>query len=94
MKYNSELAYEISYYDPRRDDMIQVHTDSLATAIIALITRSRRYPNRRIDLTPSGSDKCLGTYKDGEYSWQWELENPDWQKYIQYKLKLKEITNV
>ena len=91
MKYNSELAYQISYYDPRRDDMIQIHTDSLATAVIALITRSRRYPQRRIDLTPSGSDKCLGTYEDGKYSWSGILKNPDWQKYIQYKLQKKGV---
>ena len=92
MRYNSELNYQIAYYDPKADDMIQVHTDSLAKAIIALITRSRRYPNRRIDLTPSGSDTCLGTYEDGEYRWQLELENPDWQKYIQYKLEKKEAS--
>jgi hypothetical protein len=91
MKYNTELAYEISYYDPKADDMIQSHSDSLATAVIALITRSRRYPDRRIDLTPSGNDKCLGTYEHGEYSWHQELNNPDWQKYIQHKLnRLKE----
>lgn len=89
MKYNSELAYEISYYDTYQDDMIQVHTDSLATAIIALITRSRRYPERRVDLTPSGSNNCLGTYEDGEYSWYGILKNSDWQKYIQYKLNKK-----
>ena len=89
MKYNSELTYQISYYDPRQDMMIDVNTDSLAKAIIALITRSRRYPKRRIDLTPSGSDNCLGTYKAGEYSWSGILKNPDWQKYIDFKLKQK-----
>ena len=87
MKYNSELNYQIEYYDPKADDMIQVHTDSLAKAIIGLITRSRRYPQRRIDL--STGNKLLGTYEAGEYRWQWELENPDWQKYIQYKLEKK-----
>ena len=87
MKYNSELNYQIEYYDPKADDMIQVHTDSLAKAIIALITRSRRFPNRRIDLM--AGNKLLGSYEDGKYYWQWELQNPDWQKYIQYKLKKK-----
>ena len=87
MKYNSELNYQIEYYDSKADDMIQVHTDSLAKAVIALITRSRRYPQRRIDL--STGNKLLGTYEDGEYRWQWELENSDWQKYIQYKLEKK-----
>jgi len=89
MKYNSELAYEISYYDPRRDDMIQIHTDSLATAVIALITRSRRYPQRRIDLQTG--DKLLGTYEDGKYSWSGILKNPDWQKYIEHKLEKKGV---
>jgi hypothetical protein len=87
MKYNSELTYEISYYDPRLDDMIQFHTDSLAKAVIALITRSRRYPKRRIDLSLTGGNKLLGSYQDDAYCWQWELKNPDWQGYIDYKLK-------
>jgi hypothetical protein len=86
VKYNSELTYEISYYDPRLDDMIQVHTDSLATAVIALITRSRRYPKRRIDLCLTGKHKLLGSYQDDAYCWQCELDNPDWQRYIDYKL--------
>ena len=93
MKYNSELTYEISYYDPRKDDVIQVHTDSLAKAVIALITRSRRYPKRRIDLTTGEfNDKLLGSYEDGAYRWQWELEREDWQQYIDYKLKKESKT--
>lgn len=77
--------FEISYYDEKRDDMIQCHTDSLARAVTALITRSRKHPTKTIEIIFDGGD-LMGQYKDGEYFWQHHLTDHQWQGYINYHL--------
>ncbi len=92
MKYDPEKIYQISYFDPKSDNMCDVTTDSLARAVTALITRSRRHPDKEIYLTPTGSDDCFAIYRNGEYCWQDELKNADWQQYINHKLEKKKVT--
>jgi hypothetical protein len=84
MRYDSSKTFEISYWDEKRDDIIQVHTDSLARAVIALITRSRKMPDKNIELL-YGND-LMGEYKDGAYFWQHHLKDDQWQRYIDSKL--------
>jgi hypothetical protein len=84
MRYDSNKTFAISYWDDKRDDIIQCHTDSLARAVIALITRSRKMPNKNIELLYG--DKLMGEYKDGAYFWQHHLKDDQWQGYIDSKL--------
>ena len=84
MRYDSSKTFAISYWDEKRDDIIQVHTDSLARAVIALITRSRKMPDKNIELL-YGND-LMGEYKDGAYLWQHHLKDDQWQGYIDSKL--------
>ena len=94
MKYDTDKAYEIIYWDPKRNDHTILHTDSLATAIIGLITRSRKHPDKRIDMGYTGMGKSLGIYEDGEFRWQLELAKPEWQEYISYKLSKYKTASV
>ena len=85
MIYDTTKMFEISYYDNKRDDMIQCHTDSLSRAVVALISRSRKHPTKTIELTFDGG-KLMGQYKDGEYFWQHDLTDAWWQRWIKVRL--------
>jgi hypothetical protein len=84
MKYDPEKQYGIGYYDPKLDDMIQVHTDSLARAVRAFLVRVKRYPERRVDLTTGPChEECLAIYRpDEEITYQGILSQQDWQDWI------------
>ena len=65
-----------------------VHTESLARAVLSLIKSSRRNPQYPVDLTVDDV-KLLASYSpDSEepYTWQYDLEQPEWQPYIKHKL--------
>ena len=66
-----------------------VHTESLARAVVSLIKSSRRNPQYAVDLTIDDV-KLLGGYspdREQPFTWQYDLEQPAWQKYINHKLE-------
>ena len=71
-------------YKPR-----YIYTDSLARAVLSLITSSRRNPNHWVELTHYDEQKLLACYNDSNktYCWQNGLEHPQWQRYINHKLQ-------
>ena len=67
-----------------------VNTVSLARAVLSLIKSSRRYPQYAVDITIDDFT-LLASYSPNRpqaYTWQYTLEQADWQRYI--KLKLEE----
>jgi len=69
-------------------------TDSLARGIIKVITESYRYPNSLVELTNDSDTRLLGSYSNGNYSWQYELTQLDWQTWINYKLDKKKQAKI
>lgn len=57
MKCDSELQFEIGYWDNKKDTYITCNTNSLLTAIRGLIIRAGKMPHTRIDLIDRENDK-------------------------------------
>ena len=74
----------IRSYKPR-----YIYTDSLARAVVSLISSSRRDPHYYVELSLTDESKLLGSYNesDKKYTWQYDLEQPQWQRYINHKLQ-------
>lgn len=67
-----------------------VHTLSLARAVLSLIKSSRRNPQYDVDINGDDGVTLLASYspdREQPYTWQYDLTQSDWQRYIKSKLE-------